>query len=221
MKKLNVVIVAVLGFAILSTGCSIKPFTKDTVYTLDKTTIDSFSNIDMNIDVSEIDIIPTSDDFAIEYNIVNQDIDYSVKGDVLTIDTSKFKSWGATDCKDSYIKIYVPENSELTNIDCTCLVGMIRISDLTADTMTIDSSVADLRLENILVNSNLKIKNSVGSTDVNLANSDCSYKVTSSVGGVKINDNSYSGLDVNMNHKSENGPKVTINSSTGHVKLNY
>lgn len=223
MKRIiTTVLMVVLGTMVWATGCSIEPFTpEDSVRKLDKTTIDSFSNIEMDIDVSEIDIIPTSDEFAIEYNIVNQDIDYSVKDDVLTVDATKFDSWGHIDCKNSYIKIYVPENSELTNIDCTCDVGRINISDLVADTVTIDSSVGDLNLDNILVNTNLKIKNSVGDTDVNLANGDCSYKVTSSVGGVRINNNSYSGLDVNMDHKSDNGPKVTIDSSTGYVELRY
>lgn len=217
MKKVLVLMVSsVLVAAFLFTGCHVR---NNVVHHLDKTKVDSFTSLELDIDVAKIDVITNSDEYAIEYNIMNQDIEYKVENDVLKIDADTIDKLGFKKTENCYVKIYIPEGCEFKNVDCTCEVGSINMRDLTVDSMSVTSSVGDVNLDDIVVNTELSVTNDVGNTDVKLANEEYSYSVSSDVGSVSINGKSYNGFEISKSHKADNGPEINLVSATGRVKL--
>ena len=219
MKKLiGVMVSSVLIAGLVLGGCSSqKLFHKSVVYSLDKTEVDSFTSMDLDIAVAKIDIIPTGDEFAIEYSVMNQNIEYSVKNNVLKVKAEEIDE--VNEVKESYVKIYIPEDYEFEDIECSCEVGSIYLNDLTADNISIDSSVGNVELQGVVVNKELKVSNNVGNTKIDLENDDFSYSVKSDLGKVNIKGEDFSGFDVDKEFKADNGPMVTIESNTGDVKL--
>lgn len=219
MKKLiGVMVSSVLVAGFVFAGCSSqKLFHKSVVYSLDKTEVDSFTSMDLDIVVAKIDIIPTADEFAIEYSVMNQNIEYSVKNNVLEVKAEQIDE--VNEVKESYVKIYIPEDYEFEDIECSCEVGSIYLNDLTADNISIDSTVGNVELQGVVVNKELKVSNNVGNTIIDLENDDFSYSVKSDLGKVNIKGEDYSGFDVDKEYEADNGPMVTIESNTGDVKL--
>lgn len=217
-KVMAMIMCASIAAAVLS-GCSGKIAENVKIEDLNKTAIDSFSSIHLDVDVAAVDIIPEAGVFAIEYHIVNQDVAYSVKEGTLTLTAEGGKVISVNKNEHSFIKIYVPEGSEFTGIDCKCDVGDIHIEKIKVDNMTIDTDVGNVTLLDIEVNENLDVETDVGNIEANLANSDCSYNFSTDVGKIVINGTEFSGIDVKKHDTSEQGPQVNLTTSTGDISF--
>lgn len=210
-----------LVVAMLS-GCSKTSLKKDAKSdSLEKTTIDSFSSIKVDVDVASIDLIPEANAFAIEYHIVNQDVDYSVKDGALTLIAKGGKNVTVNSDDISYIKIYVPKGAAFTSIECDADVGDIKIEKINVDDMTIHTAVGNATFSDINVNKQLSIETEVGNIEVSLTNADSSYNIKADMAEVMINGKKFSGVDIKKSHTSKNGPQVDLATQTGNIKFDY
>lgn len=212
-KAIAMMMSILLAAAVLS-GCSV---TNGKTEDLKKTAIDSLSSINFDVDVAAIDIIPDADEFALEYHIVNQDVDCSVKDGVLTLNAKGAKSISINSDDESYIRLYVPEGSEFASIDCEGDVGDIHMESIKADDMSVKTDVGNAKLSDITINETLNVKTDVGNVEVALANSDCSYNIKADIATILINGTEFSGMDLEKSHTSEHGPQVNITTDTGNI----
>ena len=215
-KAIKMMIVSMMMLTLF--GCSSQ---NAKIEDLEKTTTDSFNNINLNVDVAKIDIIPSSDEFAIEYHIVNQNVDYSIKNETLELSAKAGKKASVNKIDISYIKIYVPEDSEFTNINYKGDVGSIHIKCIKVDDMKIITDVGNVALVDIYVNDKLSIKTDVGNIDAALTNADCSYDIRTDIAKISINGKEFSGVEVNKKNNSTHGPKVKLITDTGNINFEY
>lgn len=215
MKKLISALVVVLVGSWFLAGCA----RNNVVEHLDKTEVDSFKSMNLDIDVAKVDVIPTGDEFAIEYNLMNQEVEYSVKNDVLTFEADTIDKWGIENSENCYVKIYVPEDYEMEKFECECAVGSVNINDISANKISINCDVCDVDLKDVLVNTNLKVTSAVGVTDIKLANDDFSYAVKSDLGSISVKGNSCAGFEIMKKHTVKDGPMVDVSSNTGRIKI--
>lgn len=218
MKRINKILSTIIGVSVMAavvTGCN-----AETVE-LSKTSIDSFNSVKLDVEVAEIDIIPSADEFAIEYSITGQNVDYSVEDDVLTVNTKAIGHGSTFNTKRSYIKIYVPEGSEFVSLDYDGDVGDINIKDISFEEVDISTDVGNVDLTNITVIDSISVKTAVGNVKVDLANSDCSYEVSADIADININGSSYDGMDVKKSYDSDEGPEVIIKTDCGRINLEY
>lgn len=68
-------------------------------------------------------------------------MDYSIKNGVLTLKAKGNNKNNINYSERAYIKIYVPESSEFTTIDCEGDVGDIHIGKIKVDNMAINTAV--------------------------------------------------------------------------------
>lgn len=224
MKAFRKVIAIMMSVSIVfavMTGCSVQTAENAKLEELSKTSVENFNSINLDVNVATVDIIPEADEFAIEYHIENQDVDYSVKDGMLTFNAKGSSNNGINLNERSYVKIYVPSDSEFSVIDCKCNVGDINIEKIKVDNMTLNTAVGNVTLQNIEVNENLDVETNVGNVDTNLTNADCSYDIATGVGKILINGAESSGLDVKKNDASAQGPQVNINTDTGNISFNF
>lgn len=214
------VMIAFIAATVLS-GCSHKSAENAKIENLNKTALESFSSIRLEVDVASVDIIPEASGFAVEFHIVNQNVSYSVKNGVLKLTAEGREVVTINNTERSYIKIYVPEDCEFTEIDCRCDVGAICIGKIKADNISIDTDVGNVTLLDIEVKKELVVDADVGNAEISLTNPDCSYDISAGVGKVVINGAEYSELGVKKSHTSKQGPKVQINTGTGSIRFSY
>lgn len=224
MKTIHKVIAIMLGVLIaasLLSGCSMGTNEKKKTEDMQKTAVESFSSISLEVGVAAVDIIPEADEFAIEYHIVDQTVEYSVKDGLLTMTAKGGNVITVNDNEQSYIKIYVPQGSEFDAIDCTTDVGDVRIEKCKVDAMTINTDVGKLNISAVEVNKTLTVKTAVGDVDIALVNTECSYDISADVGDISINGIDHSGMDVTESYSAENGPQVSITTATGNINFEF
>lgn len=218
IKKVITIIMGALLVALMLSGCIGK---NDSVDDLSKTTIGSFSSMNFDVSVAQIDIIPGGDEFAMEYHIVNQSVDYGVENGVLAMNVGGNEKVSINSDDKSYIKVYVPEGSEFSSVECKVGVGEVGIQSIKADDMSVKADIGSVTLSDIKVNKMLSVKTEVGNMEVALANSDCSYNIKADIANVTINDEEHTGLNFEEKHKSQNGPQVNLTTNTGDICFDY
>lgn len=134
-------------------------------------TLDSFSNIDIAIDYSDITIVP-SDHFGISYttntyNTGNKNpiLEYEVKNNTLYLTTSQYSKvnitvFGTSTMKhvDHIITIYVPEDTQLDSLNAYVDFGAISCKDFSAKNVDIKAKYGTLDLEFMnIVTANIKL----------------------------------------------------------------
>ncbi len=147
-------------------------------------TLDSFTNIDIAIDYSDITIVP-SDHFGISYttntyNTGNKNpiLDYEVKNNTLYLTTSQYSKvnitvFGTSMMKhiDHIITIYVPEDTELDSLKANIDSGAITCNNFSAKNVDIKAKYGTLDLESMdIVTANLKLPSESGNIK------DCSFE---------------------------------------------
>lgn len=121
---------------------------------LEKTKTDSFSNINIDIPYGDVEIVP-SDEYFLEYQLGmdgRSKIHYEVKDNTLTVaEETKGFYLVLFDFKvltePSKIKIYVPENIELSSIVIDTEEGNVTLPDIQAETLSLASSYGEINMK--------------------------------------------------------------------------
>ena len=259
MKKLLKIsaVIFVIGAILLGIGIAMrgfKPFSiafkngkvniedgQQYTFVQEKTEIDSFTNIDINTNVSEIRIIP-SDSYAIEYSTDSSNFDYEVKNDSLVVTSTGEAvniSVNFTSKKD-YLYIYVPSDCQLNDITITSSVGDIDINSQTCESLSIDLGVGDININNsnfssvnidsdtgdvegssVTISSDLTIQNDVGDTEISLTAGNYNIDLETDCGDITVNGNDVDDGVSQSFHESNNGASISISANTGDIEVNY
>lgn len=146
--------------------------------------LDSFTNIDIAIDYSDITIVP-SDHFGISYttntyNTGNKNpiLEYEVKNNTLYLTTSQYSKvnitvFGTSMMKhiDHIITIYVPVDTELDSLKAYVDSGAITCKDFSANNIDIKAKYGTLDLASMdIVTADLKLASESGNIK------DCSFE---------------------------------------------
>ncbi len=124
---------------------------------LEKTKLDPFTSVSINIPAGNIHIIP-SDDYYLEYHLASGagKTDYYVEDGVFTMTVEatdsflgfNFLSFGnILNPKSDYVNLYVPGSQSLETVELTADMGDITIDSIEAASMTLELSMGDLRME--------------------------------------------------------------------------
>lgn len=147
----------------------------DMLSTLPKTEIDSFDVAEINVSYSDVEIVATENEYAIEYKVHGTEPEYDVTDGKLTFTQTGENSngfninfAGMTDCG---ITIYVPSDS-LTSLTINSSNGDVVIGSLNVSDVDLDLSYGDTQLSNLNVENLFKIKSSNG----DVIGTECSFK---------------------------------------------
>ena len=190
------------GFNFISLGISSKVST-NLVY--DEVYETNFSKININSDISDIEIKQSNDE-KIEVLIYSNEKDNNVNvNDSENLNVSLKEKGGFNLFKwnrlNSRIEIYIPINYD-KNIEIISSYGDIRIDRFTNSNISIESDCGDIDIDEV---DTVKVKNSYGDTFINKANkvdiaSDCGDVEVGSVGYISL-DNSYGDIEIrNINN---------------------
>lgn len=147
------------GFALTRTGV-LSASSREEPYTMEKTRLEEFSGIDLVIgSEADIEFLPSNDNsFYLEYTLYGQSGRqvYDISDDTLhftyDIDNSVgvyfFGLGSGTRSGSPVIRIYVPENRQLSKVDIRSSFGDLLICDLSAKQADIRVDYGDLNMEN-------------------------------------------------------------------------
>lgn len=201
---------------------------------MEKTKIDKFNSISMDVEYADIEIIP-SDDYYLEYALSsNQSPVYSVKNGLLDFSQTQKSSYFnfsffsfSPDFNRSAVKLYVPENAHFKNIDIKLSSGDISTeANIQTDALSVNSEYGDItgnrldsnktdiqmssgsiKIENF-VSDALTLKNEYG--DITVKQYTCKNgNITSDSGSTKLGNATFDSLDI----RSEYGD-VDVESTT-------
>ncbi|MBQ8729701.1 MAG: DUF4097 family beta strand repeat protein [Lachnospiraceae bacterium] len=218
-----IAIFMIIGIALVVAGAclgfeSIKKADYDGEYKLEKTQIEKFDSINIDINVSEIEILE-GDAFALEYNVNGGEITYENKDGVLKI-TQKTK-------KDNFIsrlferenggdiKIYIPKSAskEMKEILITNDVGDVSIfTDFEGKRIDIETNVGEIKLEAAIL-ANIKVETNVGDVKLKIDADDKLYSLdlVTDIGDIDDGDMEWSSKDAMYT--------IEIDTNVGDIKV--
>ncbi|MBQ9278931.1 MAG: DUF4097 family beta strand repeat protein [Lachnospiraceae bacterium] len=118
----------------------------------EKTKLDKFYSIDIDLDTESVELIP-SDDFYIEYAVYSYNknvVPYSVNDKTLKIEVKDklfvfdLFDWGNKNKKESYIKIYYPEDMNFDDLNANMDMGSLEITKGSFDKVYINLDMGSL-----------------------------------------------------------------------------
>ncbi|MFJ7734813.1 DUF4097 family beta strand repeat-containing protein [Lysinibacillus sp. NPDC097287] len=169
--------------------------------------LDAFTSINIDNQHVDVEILP-SDSYSIEVSsFETTDITYEVKGGTLTVDAKNAKNNGITigftSFKTPTIKIYVPKDTQLSNISLDSSFGDVNLEHLNFQQLNLIVRHGDLSMENIVA----------GHTEITQSFGDMSLRQFASTSFVAESEHGDIDIDGELNGKS------TIDSSFGDIDL--
>ncbi|MDD3218016.1 MAG: DUF4097 family beta strand repeat-containing protein [Lachnospiraceae bacterium] len=172
-------------------------YRSDTVHTLEKMKIEDFDDVEISIDYADVEIIP-SDDYYLEYQIQSSnEIEYSVKDNKLTVGEKEgrgkffffnFTFFGfSTDTVEDAVKVYVPKEEQLENVNLKTESGTIRLNDsLQIENLKLKNEYGDVKIDTLTAQ-NLEVKLESGDfTGKSIASDKMTLR--NEYGGIKIDE---------------------------------
>ena len=196
-------ITLLIGAVLFGTGIAIRGFKPFAVFfdngkiqidegsnnniTLDKTEVDSFTYIDVSINVGDINIIP-SDKYAVEYSLDADKVNYKVENDTLFVITDKKNKSGLSfmNSPECYLNIYVPSDADFNDVSLMLNVGDTNVDSIKATSFDISSDVGDITISKCSASNSATIHASTG--DINVTGGEYSIlDIDSDTGDVTCN----------------------------------
>lgn len=184
--------------------------------TMEKTSFDSFSNIDLDISAAKISFKKNdSDEYAVEYKLMSTGVKCEVKNDTLVVDQTpesiSFNFLNFSGLEDCYITIYYPEGSEFDSIKVNTSAGSINaVEGLKCNVFDLNSSAGGIKIDGFT--GAIIVDSSAGGFEAK--NSDFT-KVTMemSAGGIIFNNCTIGGGKIDASAGSLEAKGITLNGS--------
>ncbi|GAA0076602.1 hypothetical protein UT300005_09800 [Clostridium sp. CTA-5] len=195
--------------------------------------LSQFNSIEVDSKVGKIDIIKSNRyEIEVKYSKDEGDVNYSIEDGKLVVKQDKLQNsmFGninfciGSNFQESYIKIYVPGNVDLTNLNVKANSGDFTMSDINVNEIYINCNYGDVISRNIVTN-NLTLELNNGDIDLENIKSNNNAILKNSYGDIKIRNSEFNILSNNMNNgnlemgnvKVENN---TINNEYGKITSN-
>lgn len=203
-------------------------------YTLKKTPIDEFENIEMNLEYADLEII-LSDDYYIEYN-VESDVGkpfYEVTDKTLNFyEANRKEEWTFSfftigtptmyGNDDYFVKLYIPKDAVLDSVTVEQADGEITLPNLKVKNLSLNNSYGDIRLKDIKAE-DIELFLSDGDISTGKLEAD-TVQLENTYGDVKLDDIQAKSLTVYMSDgdlkvNDLDAKQIDIENAYGDVKL--
>lgn len=188
---------------------------KDTNIISESKEFDAFENINIEASVNNIEIV-SSNKYKVElkYDETYGKIDYKVENDTLKIAQNPYKK-SMNIIVNNYIKIYVPKDVKVKNLNISLEVGNITLENLDINKSTFKSKVGNMEIKQCLVN---EVDASVdkGNIDINESTINKHLKLKSDVGNSNLNGKFLGHINI-----SENVGDIKLNIDENENLYNY
>lgn len=188
---------------------------KDTNIISKSKEFDAFENINIEASVNNIEIV-SSNKYKVElkYDETYGKIDYKVENDTLKIAQNPYKK-SMNIIVNNYIKIYVPKDVKVKNLNISLEVGNITLENLDINKSTFKSKVGNMEIKQCLVN---EVDASVdkGNIDINESTINKNLKLKSDVGNSNLNGKFLGHINI-----SENVGDIKLNIDENENLYNY
>lgn len=189
---------------------------------LEKTRLDAFTSMQMNIPNANVYIVP-SDDYYIEYRLESQtgNIDYHVEDNTLVMKVNdysglqffSFNIFGQT--QENYVKLYLPEDQIYDSLYVDAGMGDVSLGNIKAKSIELNLSLGDLtgdivesdRFTAVLDNGsfyvgvcntqNLSVENDLGDIAIDSLEIGSQGNIELNLGNLDIKYCSFNRLDIN------------------------
>ena len=166
MKRIITLLLAAV-FLFSLAGCTFQ--TKERALELHEGALDSeFTALKLDVDVAQITVTP-GDGFHVEYGLCNEPEIETAGDGTLTIREKAEEHWWDdihfSQMIKPYLRVTVPEGTELGLVDVTVDVGDVEISQLTLGALHVDADVGDLKLQALTVQGAAALSADVGNMD--------------------------------------------------------
>ncbi|HYE67646.1 MAG TPA: DUF4097 family beta strand repeat-containing protein [Anaerovoracaceae bacterium] len=200
--------------------------------------IGSFSNIDVDLDIYEVDLVP-GEKFSVQGDYLSEagKPTIQVENDTLVIKSSRNKVFNLNidlpglifDNNKPNLKIYYPESTKLKDVVIRCdasdlsiedLIaeraefeldfGKLELANITADNITVDMDSGDCMMKNMKAADKLTITNNFGKTTLEGAEMK-TLKVDADSGDVTLTDTTFDYGDLKLNFGKLTAERMTSN----------
>ena len=176
---------------------------------LEKTKVDPFYNMELDIQCSNVELIP-SEDFYIEFDECIGSIDYEVKDDTLVVN-QKGKSafsfgFALGNEKENTVRIYYPQESAFGNVTLELDMGSINVESLTAEGLELECDMGSAQFDCCNVGE-MDVKADMGDVEFETLSVD-KFTVEANMGNVDIS---------KLNLKEEG----TVNCDMGNIEMSF
>lgn len=159
---------------------------KDTKIISESKEFDAFENINIKASVNNIEIV-SSNKYKVElkYDETYGKIDYKVENNTLKIDQNPYKK-NMNIIVNNYIKIYLPKDVKVKNLNISLEVGNINLENLDINKSTFKSEVGNMEIKQCLVNE-VDASLDKGNIDINESTINKNLELKSDVGNSNLN----------------------------------
>lgn len=173
---------------------------EDDIVTKEKTSIDAFKDIDIDVDEATIQFFENdTDEYAIEFSLYqyNDEITCKVEDEKLILSNEVGNiinfgfGWSFDD--ERYVKVYYPKGAEFGDIELDTSAGKIQLqSEMTCNSIKVDSSAGSVKVSNVKSNStnfemsagSLTVENcELGAVDIDMSAGSCTVINSTFAGG--------------------------------------
>ncbi|QQK07951.1 DUF4097 family beta strand repeat-containing protein [Miniphocaeibacter halophilus] len=110
--------------------------------------LDSFNNLDIDLEYTSVEILPTKDSnpkIEIEYRNKSK-VHYSISNNTLSLNDEHYRS-SHRNKNPNIIKLFIPENTEITSLECSLYLGELKISGVTCKKSTIETNLGSIHIK--------------------------------------------------------------------------
>lgn len=166
MKRIIILLLAAVLLLFLA-GCAV--ITKKGPMELHEGVLDSeFTALKLDLDVAKVTVTP-GDAFRVEYGLCTEPVIETAADGTLTIREKAEEHWWDdihfSQTIKPYLRVTVPEGTELGLVFVTVDVGDMEISQLTLGALHVDADVGDLKLQALTVQGAAELSADVGNMD--------------------------------------------------------
>ncbi len=183
---------------------------------------DHLDGIVIESDLADIDIeyIHALDVNILIYGRKNDDFNYYVEDDILYINKKSTRGFCLFNCKDKMI-LYLPEEFHSLNVNTE--MGKVSASQITFDTVTINSTIGDISLDTV---KEANITSDLGKVTIKKIDATGDSNITTKAGDVTIKNISNLDIDADTNtgkksikKTKDNDYLLTIKTDTGDIEV--
>lgn len=110
--------------------------------------LDSFNNLDIDLEYTSVEILPTKDSnpkIEIEYRNKSK-VHYSINNNTLSLNDEHYRS-SHRNKNPNIIKLFIPENTEISNLECYLDLGELEITGLTCKNSNIETNLGSIHIK--------------------------------------------------------------------------
>ncbi|MBR4514633.1 MAG: DUF4097 family beta strand repeat protein [Lachnospiraceae bacterium] len=179
------------------------------------TNISEFSTVDVDSDVSKVELIADGDDYRVDYSLPTDDLKYEVNGGKLTLKYDSPNVWGFLKSGNNYITIHVPKGTDMGDVTLNSDTGAVALTDITCKTAKLDTDTGSTKVNGSHATS-MELSSSTGSINVDKTTVENTLNIDADTGSIHIDNSSFKDAIL----ESDTGSLHVNNTSFDNIEAN-